>query len=82
MDHPFFFYIREKQHDIHRGAAELERKIPPVIGTAANQKCQAVLFPDLRQKHQKPADKKERAEPDGFIEIWGEDPAHKNRSFI
>ena len=46
------------------------------------QKSQAVLFPDFRNQHQKPAEEKKRAKADGCIEICVGNSAHKNDSLL
>ena len=45
--------------EIHRDTAELKRKIPPVILSAAKQKSQRKLFPDLAGEHDDAAQKKQ-----------------------
>ena len=49
----------EDQADIHGDAAQLEWKIPPVIGSLIHNISKTVLFPDLADKHQKTTVKKE-----------------------
>lgn len=44
-------YPRQNKADVHRNAAQLERKIPPVIVAAVYDKGQTKLFPDLTGRH-------------------------------
>lgn len=56
------FCIRKQQEDIHGDAAELKRKISPVIGAVIQKKSQTGLLPDFGNKHQQPADPEQRSE--------------------
>lgn len=51
------------QEDVHGDAAQLKWKIPPVILTAADVKCQSQLFPYFADKHQDSQEKKEPLMP-------------------
>ena len=43
------------KQDVHGYAAELKRKVPPVIGPASQRKGERILLPDLAGQHQKTA---------------------------
>lgn len=53
--------------DIHGNAAELEREIPPVIRSAAQDKGEHVLLPDLAAQHEKTAQKEQSVGKRGEI---------------
>lgn len=59
---PGVFRIGKERQDIHGDTAELKGEIPPLIGTMIQNKRQTCLLPDLREKHEKPADQKKAAE--------------------
>lgn len=72
----------KKQKDIHRRAAELEWKIPPIKGSVIYKESQAALFPDFGYKHEKPAEEKERAKANGAMENGVGKSAHKKNSLF
>lgn len=50
---------RVYKKQIHRNAAELERKVPPVITGVSQYKGENQLFPDLAYEHENTACKEE-----------------------
>ena len=51
-------YPRISEQDIHRDAAQLKRKIPPVVCPVIQGECQNKLFPDLAAQHEFAAQEK------------------------
>ena len=47
------------EENIHGNAAELERKIPPVVAPASKGECQGKLLPYLAGQHDDTAEKEE-----------------------